>query len=283
MTVKITFSRFMNYLKLVFIRTASDTLAFLKEFREDLIRNLFELTFWLVVSFLGASGFLQVEKVRILLSFFGNWAPFIGMVILLLLYFVMRLLFYTPIQLFYEQKQKAELYTTNGIDVVGFVPSEHDVRPAGIMITNKKDVVLSCCAKMKRFWSNRTQKLKEHLPKNLRWYDDGRLEVGYTEIQKGETALIALEHIPTASERNAQMLIVLPEFTEQEDFGKSVGLEFGGELGIAIYETRTYQAEIQFLFTVEGLHLKPTPLQFSLDFTGEKLIVKKMSDWEEKK
>lgn len=196
--------------------------------------------------------------------------------------FAVLLLFFnltiTNVKLYYEQKRKAELYTTNEIELTGFIPSLDDVRPCGIMITNKKGVAIRASLVVTKIWQDRIEIAKGNLPKSLRWYIDGELRPTYELIESGKSLLIALEHLQTERERGAILLHVPSRLGEEKGFGKSVGLEFGGDLGIAVFEKKPLQIEIEFNFIIKGLYLKPKH-QFSLLYNGNKLTTQKIGDW----
>lgn len=184
-----------------------------------------------------------------------------------------------PSTLFFEQKKQADLYTVNGIDISGVTPNTYDVFPCGISVTNKKELPIRVSVMINRVWQNRTEIRKGSLPKNLRWYlSDGSLSTGYETINPSKSLIIALEHVATEREKGAILIHAKSTSGKEEDFGEGVGLEFGDELGMSVFEKLPLRVELEFFFVINGLYLKPKHY-FILSFTKGKLIAEKIGDW----
>jgi hypothetical protein len=256
----------------VFMQGWQDTISPIKENRWNLLKNAFVGCIAAIVTYsLGGEPELMSYVIALVAGIGGA-----------LLWGVLTLgknIILAPSKIYYEQIQQLELFTTKSIDIIGFTPDQNDVRPAGILVRNNKGVPISCAAWFKRIWRDRTQFAKNGLPIGLRWFENGYLATGYKLIKSGENALIAIEHIKTERERGATRLTV-GSYTEQEEFGECVGIETGGQIGIAVYDIGDYQIEIQFRFVIEGLNLAPRIQRYSLGYDGEQLKIEKVSDLE---
>ena len=183
-----------------------------------------------------------------------------------------------PASFFEEQKEKAQLYTTSGIELTSFAPTLGDIRPCGIMVTNRKAGAVRLRVLMTKMWQDRTEIANGSLPKELRWYVDGNLQPNYELIEPEKSLLIALEHVQTERERGAILLHASSHSSSQEDFGRSIGLEFGGELSVAVFEKKPLRVEIEFNFIINGLHLN-AKRQFLLSYGSGKLVAEKIEGW----
>lgn len=201
----------------------------------------------------------------------------IGWVILNLIWSLFR----APIILFFEERNKAERFTTKGIEVEPFLPGKDDVTPAGLLIRNKKDVQIICSCKMTDLWIDKSLYRKEIFPKPLLWYDNGRTQSGYYEIPSDKSAIALLEHIKT-SEEESYFMLHAPARDGQESYGESIAIELS-DFNFSLYEKKSYQAKIDFRFKVEGLSFTPRTIKIALSYKDGKLSTRILQDLQEKK
>ena len=194
--------------------------------------------------------------------------------VLLLLYFYFSITL--SASLFFEQKEKAELFTTAGIEITVFEPSENDIRPAGIFVNNKKKIPIRCSA---TFFEVKTgNSTKQNIGKPLGWYDDkSAYNFGYAQLEPEIPMLVVLQRL--------EPVLVPTVVVDIGDGGKITAytdliyIEFGDTYG-SIATGHSKIIEIQFSFVINDLKLEPSPLKFWLQSDGKKMKVKTYEGWQ---
>jgi len=186
-----------------------------------------------------------------------------------------------PGLLYFEQKEKADLYTTTGIEVMPFEPNGTDPRPAGIMVSNKKTIPIACCVKLTRYWVGKTE-VKTGLPHSLAWFENElrTKNFGDTILDKSPK-LIILETILSERDRSIQIepnnfVQTMPNAVYAEI---GINLELGNDLKLGVPVSQACLAEIEFEFIINGLQLRPTPLNFEVRYDGNKMMINKVDGW----
>jgi hypothetical protein len=134
-----SFEKIFGYWWLVISRSARSSIGLLTEFRADFLRGTLSLVALLAISFSASLGITSISPLR---DIFGarEWTTFIGMLALLIpTNFVLRLFFYTPFQLYYEQKRIANKYNWFDVDFSIYNFPKTSVYGVGLLLRNDKD------------------------------------------------------------------------------------------------------------------------------------------------
>lgn len=180
---------------------------------------------------------------------------------------------FTPARLWIEQKKKADLYTMSDIEIEAFESSEADVRPAGILVTNKKGVPVKCDARINRLWKGQVEITEHGKDYSLFHYGDGLTKYpGFASLENEVPELFILQRIIKPSPAGV-IDVTVPRRGEDSD-KKSVYLEL--QQNLEIINGYTYVAEVVYKFKVQETYIDPPPYRFMLKYNNEKLVVKKI-------
>jgi hypothetical protein len=136
--VKISFSRFYQYEKLVFVRTAKDMWGYMRKLTTDFVNVILPIVAYFILVYLGSLGLLQVEQINQLTNPLGDYAQILAVTVMILLSYVAGSIFITPMKLYYEQKKEADRHNWNNVYFGEILPAHRNLLGLALVITNEK-------------------------------------------------------------------------------------------------------------------------------------------------
>jgi hypothetical protein len=134
--VKISFKRLMHYFWKVLLYTARDTADFMLRIRDDTVKTLVIFTLYIIALFVASRGLLELQAVENFFAPIGGWAQFLLMVGVLIVFVVFRLVLYTPVELYYEQKKKADKDSWDDVHFGEILPQIRNLLGIAVVVKN---------------------------------------------------------------------------------------------------------------------------------------------------
>jgi hypothetical protein len=136
--VKISFMRFLEYWREVFVVTAKDVWGYLKKLREDFVGVIFPIGAYLILVYLSSVGLLKINEVDQLSAPLGDLAQAVIIVVIFILTYFFASLLVTPVKLYYIQKKMADKDNWNDVTFGEILPSYRNLLGLAVTVKNGK-------------------------------------------------------------------------------------------------------------------------------------------------
>ena len=185
---------------------------------------------------------------------------------------ISNIAFRAPYIVYKRQRRQLTKYTPDDIDIKPHYPSFRSVEKTELVIKNGKDVAIeNCRCSLASLQIDRTSPDYLGLLKDLPWVIESKLVEENITIPAGGNGYVAVE----AWDRPISGTMLHVPNPNGVDYGPSVGIEFCGKYGLAIYRDRYYKAGFCIIGTIDGVEVKDFEY-FELKYDGSSLKLKRV-------
>lgn len=135
---KVSLKRFYQYFCRVLRYTAKDMWGYVSGLWDNFMGVFLPASVYLFILLFGPPKLLQVDQIDQLTQPLGAYAQGALMVVILVLTYIARCLFITPIKMYYEEKKKSDKNNWNDVYFKEFDPIEKNLLGWGIRVKNDK-------------------------------------------------------------------------------------------------------------------------------------------------
>jgi hypothetical protein len=210
---KISFKRFFQYVGRVLGYTAKDMWGYVRELRDNLLSVIVPVVGWFLLVFLVPPELLKINQINRLTQPLAEYAQGILTIAIIVLTYILRCLFVTPVKMYYEEKKKADKNNWNDVYFKEFDPEEKNLLGWGIKVKNDKLTPIENLSAWLVGMDNRSIEQRRFGYVN-NYETDAKPIVSSTQLAEGEeTTFIIANHY---EHQEGEMEI--KAYTENEDY-----------------------------------------------------------------